>query len=430
MSALLTASYIKELPLKKNRYMVSDSDVKGLGVMVYPSGGKSFVYRYRLPKCRTTKTVPIGKTDKVSVVDARKSARSMAGGIAKNIDPIALRKDEAKKEKQVAVNADLKLFNYIDKYYAPYARGENKTAKEMISAIKSNFGFIKDKRIDKIDNLDIEKWRTIREKDSITFARIKCVYAYLKACINTAVKHYKLIKHFELEHYSLKRKVTEKVNSPKMRFLSKKEEKNLLTALNNRDQQLRTERKNYIKWHSTRNSNKAQLEPISDEEYPDYITPIVLIAYKTGFDIGDIFDLDWEKHIDLTNNQINKIRNKTETRIDNPQPIIATMTETLKEVLVRWGIQNGKSGRVFKNLKTGKRLNNIKKAWANVLNDAGIKNFRFKDLRHTYGSWLAMNGTDLIDIRDLMGHTDIKTTQIYAHLCPSRKKDAVLATFD
>jgi len=82
-------------------------------------------------------------------------------------------------------------------------------------------------------------------------------------------------------------------------------------------------------------------------------------------------------------------------------------------------------GRIFKSPITGGRLDNISKAWRSVLASAELKDFRFKDLRHTFGSWLAIESVDILQIRDLMGHTDVKTTQVYAHLCPDRKEQSV-----
>lgn len=54
---------------------------------------------------------------------------------------------------------------------------------------------------------------------------------------------------------------------------------------------------------------------------------------------------------------------------------------------------------------------------------AGLK-CRLHDLRHTYGSWLAMAGVKLQVIKDLMGHQDIKTTMIYAHLSQAHLEEA------
>ena len=54
-----------------------------------------------------------------------------------------------------------------------------------------------------------------------------------------------------------------------------------------------------------------------------------------------------------------------------------------------------------------------------------IKKFRFNDLRHTFASRLAMNGVPLNDIRELMGHSDIKMTLRYAHLSKESMRKTV-----
>lgn len=48
-------------------------------------------------------------------------------------------------------------------------------------------------------------------------------------------------------------------------------------------------------------------------------------------------------------------------------------------------------------------------------------------LRHTFASKLVMNGRPLYDVQKLLGHKDIKTTMIYAHLSPDYLKESVKA---
>jgi integrase len=48
----------------------------------------------------------------------------------------------------------------------------------------------------------------------------------------------------------------------------------------------------------------------------------------------------------------------------------------------------------------------------------GIEDFRFHDLRHTFGSHLVMQGVDLRTVQQVMGHKDIGMTMRYSHLSP------------
>ena len=67
----------------------------------------------------------------------------------------------------------------------------------------------------------------------------------------------------------------------------------------------------------------------------------------------------------------------------------------------------------------------INTAFHVALKKAGITNFRFHDLRHTFASWLVMDGASLMEIKELLGHHDITMTMRYAHLAPDRLRDAV-----
>ncbi len=76
----------------------------------------------------------------------------------------------------------------------------------------------------------------------------------------------------------------------------------------------------------------------------------------------------------------------------------------------------GDSSEPVKSIKTG--------FWA-ALRRSGIDHCRFHDLRHTFASRLVMSGVDIVTVKELMGHKDIKMTMRYSHPTPEHKKQAV-----
>ena len=56
---------------------------------------------------------------------------------------------------------------------------------------------------------------------------------------------------------------------------------------------------------------------------------------------------------------------------------------------------------------------------------AGLANVTWHTLRHTFASRLNRNGADLVTVKELLGHADIKTTMRYAHTNRAAKASAV-----
>jgi site-specific recombinase XerD len=52
------------------------------------------------------------------------------------------------------------------------------------------------------------------------------------------------------------------------------------------------------------------------------------------------------------------------------------------------------------------------------------------DLRHSFASAVVNSGMNLSDVREILGHTNIKTTQRYAHLSNARLKKTVSSVVD
>ena len=69
-------------------------------------------------------------------------------------------------------------------------------------------------------------------------------------------------------------------------------------------------------------------------------------------------------------------------------------------------------------------MKQIGSAWKRALEKAGIENFRFHDLRHTWASWHVMNGTSLQELMKLGGWKSYEMVLRYTHLAPEQLASA------
>ena len=148
-----------------------------------------------------------------------------------------------------------------------------------------------------------------------------------------------------------------------------------------------------------------------------HLRPIVITALNTGLRKGNILNLKWGS-IDLRNGFILVGMTKNGERLEIP------INETLKQTLLNIP-RRLDGGYVFYDPKTDKPYGDIKHSFTSACKRAGITNFHFHDLRHTFASHLVMAGIDLTSVKELLGHKDIKMTLRYAHLAPSHKVKAV-----
>ena len=103
------------------------------------------------------------------------------------------------------------------------------------------------------------------------------------------------------------------------------------------------------------------------------------------------------------------------------------MNDTVREIL-RARTSRLKSAYVFPS-ETGETpidaCNYMRRVFVPALEAAGIENFHWHDLRHTFASRLVMAGVDLRTVQELMGHKTITMTLRYSHLSPAHQLDAV-----
>lgn len=88
------------------------------------------------------------------------------------------------------------------------------------------------------------------------------------------------------------------------------------------------------------------------------------------------------------------------------------------------------SAYVFPNKKTGGPFSNIFNSWDAARKKAGLKDVRMHDLRHSFASALVNNGLSIYDVKELLGHSSVQTTQRYAHLSQDRLSKAAKTVSD
>jgi integrase len=198
------------------------------------------------------------------------------------------------------------------------------------------------------------------------------------------------------------------------RYLKPAEETALREALDTRDRKLKQERASANAWRRQRGYT---VRP-EFAGFADHMKPMVLVSINTGIRRGELFQLRWAD-VDLKQRVLTVRGTTAKAAITRHVPL----NQEAVDVLTTWKGRDA-NPLVFPG-RDGEPFNNVKKAWAGVLNAAKVKAFRWHDLRHSFASKLVMAGVDLNTVRELLGHSDLKMTLRYAHLAPEHKADAV-----
>jgi integrase len=147
------------------------------------------------------------------------------------------------------------------------------------------------------------------------------------------------------------------------------------------------------------------------EALPDYLKPMVQFSIATGLRQSNVKYLQWgQVDIEKKKAWIHNYQTKNGKSLSVPLNNEAiTALESVK----------GKSDTYVFLSKTGQVLHDPNnKDWREALVKAGIKDFRWHDLRHTWASWHVQNGTPLMVLKNLGGWKTLSMVERYAHLAP------------
>jgi integrase len=385
MRKLLSQKAALAAKSKDKPYQIHDATIPGLVLRVQPTGTKI----WKLVQNRKPRT--LGRFPVMTFG----MAKGKAEAILRGEDPDAVEDDQPK---------DMTFSDFLDEHYEPFVRA-NHSSPEGTMAYLHRFGF-GDKNLDEIRLVDVETWRIARQELNRSPKTINREVATIKSALQKAYDWELLDAH------PLARLKPLKVDKrPVVRYLSPPEEKRLLAALVARDDEKREGRLSGNAHRRERGYKTYSRLGI----YADNLTPLVILAINTGLRRGELWNLVWGD-IDM------KLKTLTVRGIDAKSGQTRHVPLNIKAIEVL-KTHRGKVTPMPKVPVFGSA--EFRKAFAGVLKDAKIENFRFHDARHTFASKLVTAGIPLNTVRELMGHGSLEMTLIYAHLAPENLRAAV-----
>ena len=249
--------------------------------------------------------------------------------------------------------------------------------------------FFGDKRMNEISSFDLERLKTELTKRELSPAYVKHALVLIRQIYNKA---------FQWGHYNggnpIKGVKMPTVSNRRERFLTHEEADLLLKAI------------------------AVVSKSVHDQ---------ALLSLHCGLRASEIFNLRGQD-LDFQNGLIRIMDPK------NKASRTAFMTQAVREIL-KARLPEDPNELIFKDRWNGKRIQFVSKTFERAVEklgfNKGIEDRRqkvvFHTLRHTFGSWLAIQGTPILTIKELMGHKTLAMTERYAHLSPDVKKEATLA---
>ena len=248
-----------------------------------------------------------------------------------------------------------------------------KTIKDIIIRLKWLDPYLAHKKLNEITKEYIEQIISAKEKENVSNATIN---HYLKT-----IRQILRMAHFELEWLDKMPLIKmRKADIKRLRWLTHEEAAKLLAQL------------------------------------PNHLTDMAAFTLCTGLRESNVCHLKWN---DILWQQQHLILHADEAK--NKKTIPIPLNQDAMAILIRWRSVHPVCVFAYKH-KPIARCNT--KAWRKALNRAGIENFRWHDLRHTWASWHVQNGTSLHELQQLGGWSSYEMVLRYAHLSSDHLRDA------
>ena len=353
-------------PASSGDVFIWDTEVTGFGIRVKPSGTRSFMFRYRPPGGGNDRKATIGRFPSLSVEEAREQARELYAQKSKGRDP-ALERRRARAAKT--------LRELSDYYLSQHAKAKG----NRISTLAEYRRALDKHLLPKFGSWKLEQF-TKGDMTTLmhTLAETPTAANRLKAVISGM---YSVAVNLGWVETNPCRGVISYRERARERYLTTAEQKALVLYLNRH-----------------RNQNAAD---------------VVRLLFLTGARRGEVLAATWDM-FDLQRQLWIKPSHHTKQNREHVVGLSRAAVEILQGRLENIGQA---SKYVFpRKSDSSKPIVGIKKFWATLQADLGLKGVRLHDLRHTSASVLLSAGHSLAEVGGVLGHTQSRTTERYAHL--------------
>lgn len=372
-------------PNPAGRYEVRDTGEPGLVLRVGPTGMKVWYYAYKDSDTNKKQKYRIGTIAQYSLADARKKVGGLKGS-----DPAGEKR--AQKAAQAASEART-VEMFLDNTYWPHYLAEKKAGSSTKKRIETAWKEFLDRDMASI---------TPGELTTHKAARLKAVTAETYNRDRTAL--------YTLFATAVKKGII--TNNPFDQV--------------ERAEELDDQRVRYLGMNDDHEAfDKGEYERFMDAliDTDDAFRTMVELALNTGMRRGEIFQLRWSA-VSFTRASITVTAVTAKTSTTRHIPMNAKVLHLMKSWKASHDVIDI-HGLVFPSPVNGEVRDNIKRQWGTLVKRARVINFRFHDLRHDFASRLVMAGVDIYEVKDLLGHKTVTTTERYAHLNPAKLQKAV-----
>lgn len=172
--------------------------------------------------------------------------------------------------------------------------------------------------------------------------------------------------------------------------------------------------------------SESELIEILNNTETQFMKDIFTTAFYTGMRLGELLNMKWN-WIDFSQNIIT-IKNSSEFNSKNKRERIIPIHKKVQTILQnRFQLGRLPNSIIFYRFE-GIKLNDdfVSKQFKKSVRAAKLNDkIHFHSLRHSFASALVQRGISLYSVKELLGHGNIKTTQIYSHLQKDNLMDAV-----